>query len=131
MQPNTHLSIDARLCGAPVMLSEGRAHARFVATPDMAADGRGLVHGGFVFGLADYAAMLAVNDPNVVLGAADVQFLAPVEVGQTVDAHAEVTETAGKKRTLAATATVGDREVFRGTFTAFVLPHHVLDKPAR
>jgi acyl-coenzyme A thioesterase PaaI-like protein len=131
MLPNTHLSIDARLCGEPVALSEGRAHARFIATPDMAADGRGLVHGGFVFGLADYAAMLAVNDPNVVLGAAEVQFLAPVEVGQTVDATAEVVEADGKKRRILATATVGEREVFRGTFTAFVLPHHVLDRPAR
>jgi acyl-coenzyme A thioesterase PaaI-like protein len=44
----------------------------------MAADQRGLVHGGFTFGLADYAAMVAVNDPNVVLGAAEVRFLAPV-----------------------------------------------------
>ena len=48
----------------------------------MAADGRGLVHGGFTFGLADFAAMCAVNDPNVVLGAATCKFLAPVQVGR-------------------------------------------------
>jgi acyl-coenzyme A thioesterase PaaI-like protein len=48
----------------------------------MAVDDRGLVHGGFVFGLADHAAMLAVNDPNVVLGAASTRFLKPVRVGE-------------------------------------------------
>ena len=33
-----------------------------------------------MFGAADYAAMLAVNDPNVVLGNAELRFVAPVEV---------------------------------------------------
>ena len=93
----------------------------------MAADDRGLVHGGFVFGLADYAAMLSVNDPNVVLGAAETRFLAPVRVGEVVDADAEITATKGRKRVIAVRARVGEREVFSGTFTAFVLDQHVLD----
>ena len=86
MRPQTHLSIDPRLCGAPVTLSPGQATVQFVATAQMAVDEHGLVHGGFVFGLADHAAMLAVNDPNVVLGAADTRFLAPVRVGDVVTA---------------------------------------------
>lgn len=32
----------------------------------MAADEYRLVHGGFIFGLADYAVMLAINEPTVV-----------------------------------------------------------------
>lgn len=127
VEPNTHLGINPDLCGEPVELDEGRATVRFEATDEMAADERGLVHGGFIFGLADYAAMLAVNDPNVVLGAADARFSAPVQVGQTVTASAEVTETSGKKRVVEASASVGDKEVFRATFTTFVLEKHVLD----
>ena len=92
----------------------------------MPVDDRGLVHGGFVFGLVDYAAMLAVNDPNVVLGSADVRFLAPVEVGQEVLATADVVEEKGKKRTISGSARVQDREVLSGTMTAFVLEQHVL-----
>ena len=61
-------------------------------TNAMAADDIGLVHGGFIFGMADYAAMLAVNDPNVVLGAADVKFLKPVSVQETVVAEARVSK---------------------------------------
>jgi acyl-coenzyme A thioesterase PaaI-like protein len=118
MKPNTHLGIDARLCGAPVSLAEGTATVRFEATPDMAVDDRGLVHGGFVFGLADHAAMLAVNDPLVVLGGAEVRFTAPVAVGQTVDATATVTATKGRRATVAVEARVGDR---------VVLDRHVLD----
>ncbi len=124
--PNTPPAIDRRLCGEPVTLEEGRAVARFVATKEMAADGEGLVHGGFVFGLADHAAMLAVNHPFVVLGSADVRFVAPVRVGDEVIATATRTEQKGKKHVIAVRAAVGDREVLAGTMTAFVLDRHVL-----
>jgi acyl-coenzyme A thioesterase PaaI-like protein len=126
-EPRTHLAIDRRLCGEPVSLAEGTATTRFVTTAEMAADERGLVHGSFVFGLVDYAAMLAVNDPFVVLGSADVRFTAPVRVGDEVIATATRTEQKGKKHVLAVRATVGEREVLTGTLTAFVLERHVLD----
>lgn len=125
--PNTHLGIDQRLCGAPGELGEGTATARLTTTPEMAADDRGLVHGGFVFGVVDYAAMLAVNDPFVVLGAADVRLTGPVRVGDEVVASARRTEQKGKKHLLEVSARVGDTEVMKGTMTAFVLDHHVLD----
>jgi acyl-coenzyme A thioesterase PaaI-like protein len=94
----------------------------------MAADARGLVHGGFVFGVADYAAMLAVNHPNVVLGAAEVRLTAPVQVGQEVIAQAVRVEHRGRRHTLEVTARVGEREVFKGTMTAFALDQHVFDR---
>jgi len=126
--PNTHLGIDHRLCGTPAALEAGRARASLSTTTEMAVDDRGLVHGGFVFGLADHAAMLAVNDPNVVLGSAEVRFLAPVRVGETVTAVARVVEEKGKKRTLEVGASVDDRQVLAGTMVAFVLDGHVLDQ---
>jgi acyl-coenzyme A thioesterase PaaI-like protein len=122
----THLGIDRRLCGDPVSIDADRAAVRFVATPDMAVDDRGLVHGGFVFGLLDHAAMLAVNDPLVVLGAAEVRFVAPVRVGDVVLAEAAVVERKGRKHRIEGRATVEGREVLTGTLTAFVLDAHVL-----
>lgn len=109
-------------------LEEGCAVVRFVATEEMGADDMGLVHGGFVFGLADHAAMLAVNHPNVVLGSAEVRFTAPVKVGEEVVATATRTEAKGKKHILDVKASVGGREVLTGTFTAFVLERHVLSE---
>ena len=124
--PATHLAISSRLVGEPILLDAGRASARLETIAEMAADERGLVHGGFVFGLADYAAMLAVNDPFVVLGSVEMRFVAPVRVGEVVVASAAVVETKGKKRRLEVTARVGERDVLAGTMTAFVLDDHVL-----
>jgi uncharacterized protein (TIGR00369 family) len=126
MEISTHRKIDSRLCGEPVSLTDGCASVQLTTRDEMAADEFGLVHGGFVFGLADYAAMLAVNHPNVVLGSAEVRFVAPVRVGEVVTATATRTELKGKKHTLEAVAKVAEREVFRGVFTAFVLERHVL-----
>lgn len=128
MDVKTHLRIDPALCGHPVTLSPGRAVVRLTTTPVMAADDRGLVHGGFVFGLADYAAMLAVNDPNVVLGAADVRFTAPAVVGDSLEATATVTENAGKKRLVDVVVRRAGETVLTGGFTCFVPPRHVLDR---
>jgi len=128
MPPATHLAIDAGLVGVPLSWGEGRGRARLVTTPAMAADARGLVHGGFVFGLADYAAMLAVDDPLVVLGSADTRFLAPVRVGEVVEAEAERTEVKGRKHAVRVVARVGERVVLEGVFTTFVLDTHVLDR---
>jgi acyl-coenzyme A thioesterase PaaI-like protein len=123
----THQGIDRRLCGEPTSVEPDRATVALTAVAEMAADDRGLVHGGFVFGAADYAAMLAVNHPNVVLGAAEARFLAPVVVGEVVLATAAVVERAGRKHRIEVSAAVGDRVVFSGVLTAFVLDAHVLE----
>ena len=125
-QSRTHLLISPEWVGQVVSLADGRAEARLITRPEMVADERGLVHGGFTFGLADYAAMLAVNDPYVVLGAAEVRFLAPVVIGETLLAIAEIVEGSGKKRQVKCTVST-ERPVFEGTFICFVLPGHVLD----
>ena len=126
-EPNTHPNINRELCGEILSLAEGRAEVELRPTQAMAADARGLVHGGFVFGAADYAAMLAVNDPNVVLGAANVSFLAPVRVGERVHLLAEVRGEKGRKRDVFVAGHVGATRVFDGAFTCFVLERHVFD----
>jgi acyl-coenzyme A thioesterase PaaI-like protein len=126
MEIKTHEKIDRALCGEPVSLAEGKSVVRLDTLDNMAADASGLVHGGFVFGLADYAAMLAVNHPNVVLGGAETKFLMPVKAGESVEARAEITETKGRKRVVQVEAFRGEDKVFEGTFTCFVTDTHVL-----
>jgi uncharacterized protein (TIGR00369 family) len=123
----THLAIDRALCGKPLFVDDGKSQVVFTALPEMAADKSGLVHGGFVFGLGDYAAMLAVNHPNVVLGSADVKFLSPVQVGDTLEAQASVQKVDGKKQLVDVVISQQDKKVFTGRFTCFVLEAHVLD----
>lgn len=128
MNINTHHNISQILCGRPILVETGRSQVELATTPEMEADASGLVHGGFIFGLADYAAMIAVNHPNVVLGAADVKFLKPVRTGETLVAHAKVENIAGKKRIIAVRVNRTDEIVFQGEFTCFTLDRHVLDQ---
>lgn len=127
MDAKTHLAIDAELCGHPEELRAQYCRLRMITTERMAADARGLVHGGFIFGMADYAAMLAVNDPHVVLGAAEARFLKPVRTGERVVAEAQVESVNGKKHMVTATVYRDQEVVYQGTFTCFVLERHVLD----
>ena len=150
MQPRTHLAIDRRLCGEPLDpagTAAGTARVGLTTVHDMAVDAAGLVHGGFVFGLADHAAMLAVNHPNVVLGSAAVRFLRPVAVGERLVAEASVAETAGRRSRVlvevrrAAAGGAGGLEgagdageaagevVLSGELVCFSLDRHVLGPP--
>lgn len=126
MEPDTHPAIDRRLCGEPLELGEGTARVELTALPEMAADERGLVHGGFVFGLADYAAMLAVNHPNVVLAGAEVRFLMPVVVGEQLVAEAWVEETDGRKSRVRVEVFRDGDTVMSGDFRCVTLAGHVL-----
>lgn len=109
-------------------IAENRATVALVTLPEMAADERGLVHGGFVFGLADYAAMLAVNDPNVVLGSAEVRFSKPVRVGERLTARAVVAAAEGRRAQVRVEVLRDGEAVMAGTFVCFTLDRHVLDK---
>jgi acyl-coenzyme A thioesterase PaaI-like protein len=123
----THLAIDRRLCGEPLEIGAGSAIVALTTLPEMAADERGLVHGGFVFGLADYAAMLAVNHPNVVLGGAEVRFLRPVTVGERLVAGASVEEADGRRSRVRVEVRRGEEAVMSGSFLCLTLERHVLE----
>ena len=123
----THLATNASLCGTPVEIAEGRATVELATTDLMVVDTHGLVHGGFIFGLADYAAMLAINHPNVVLGKANTKFLKPTRVGEIVRAYATLSREDGKKKIVEVIVKHDDETIFEGEFICFVPPAHVLD----
>ena len=126
MQLNTHPNINTSLCGKVTTLQENYAEVLLHTTQQMTVDMQGLVHGGFIFGAADYAAMSAVNDPYVVLGASSSKFIVPVKVGDAVMCKATIVHTKGKKAEVEVEAFVNEKLVFEGNFTTFVLPTHVL-----
>lgn len=126
MDIRTHQTIKTELCGKPLEIGEGMSRVGLDLTDAMTVDDSGLVHGGFIFGLADYAAMIAVNHPYVVLGAADVKFLKPASVGTFVVADAKVEEVQGKKWWVAVAVSCNQETLFQGMFTCFVLDKHIL-----
>jgi uncharacterized protein (TIGR00369 family) len=122
----THRQIDQSLSGVPVELSQGKAIVKLKTDERMVADEYGLIHGGFIFSLADYASMLAVNEETVVLAKAEVKFLKPVKLGDEVVATAEVKGIEGKKRFVSVEVKRGDEVVFTGEFLCVVPEKHVL-----
>jgi uncharacterized protein (TIGR00369 family) len=128
-EQKTHIFISKDLVGEVKWIEGGKAsRVELKMNEDMKADSRGLVHGGFTFGLADYAAMVAVNEPWVVLLSSTVKFLKPVTVGDPLTAEARITHTEGKKRKIWCEVFNQDREkVFEGEFLCYVPNKHVLD----
>ena len=126
----THQLASEKLIGSVVSIGTDSATVKLTITEEMIVDSYHLSHGSFVFGLADYAAMLAVNEPTVVLGKATSKFLKPVVLHDEVTAVATITDNSnGKKVTVSVGVENQNKEqVFEGEFVCFVLEKHILAK---
>ncbi len=124
----THNLTSKRLVGDPIKIEDGYAEVKLKTVDEMKVDEHGLVHGGFTFGLADYAAMLAVNEPTVVLGKAEVKFTKPVKIGDELLAKAKVVEDLGRKKVVhVEVLNQKNEKVLEGKFYCYVLEKHVLE----
>ncbi len=125
----THRNVSKKYVGEVVELGNDRAVAELDISEEMVVDEKGLVHGGFIFGLADYAAMMAVNENTVVLSNAESEFIEPVKIGERLRAEAEVREKGGSKFIVDCRAWKKSSKevVFRGSFECSVPNKHVLD----
>lgn len=123
---NTHERINTVYSGEIVKMEAGYAKVMLETIEGMRADDLGLVHGGFIFSAADFAAMAAVNEPNVVLASCNCLFLAPVRVGDTVTFEATEHQKEGRKRNVTVRGFVHEIKVFEGEFKTVVTERHVL-----
>lgn len=122
----THIRINSNFSGELAKISPGYAKVVLDTIEIMRADDIGMVHGGFIFSAADYAAMAAVNEANVVLASSSCLFLAPVRVGDQVSFVAEEHQKEGRKRTVNVKGYVYDIKVFEGEFKTIITDRHVL-----
>ena len=127
MELNTHLELDNSLNGKVIELKSAYSKVELTTTPQMVADKQGLIHGGFIFCAADFAAMAAVNDPYVVLAKSETKFTAPVKLNDIVILEAIIKEQNGIKSTVEVIASVEDKTVFKGVFYTATLEKHVLE----
>ena len=124
----THQHVRPDLCGVVRSRHGDVAEVHLHLTEDMRADGTGLVHGGFIFGAADFAAMACVDEPTVVLASAEVSFAKPARVGEMLVFQARITSSAGRRRHVEVDAFCRDAKVFSGSFACVVPSQHVLNK---
>src|SRR5215211_964450 len=100
-----------------VAAGSGRATARMRVTRDM-INGHGIVHGGYVFLLADTAFACACNYPGAVTVAAsaDIAFINPARQGDMLVAEAAERHRYGRSGVYDVTVSCDDRVIaeFRG-----------------
>lgn len=125
----THKKTSERFVGKPQIVEKGKSVVELKTDEEMIVDDKNLIHGGFIFGLADYAAMLAVNKETVVLGSSESKFLKPVQLGETLKATAEVKNNENHKYIVECIVKnkEKDQKVFEGIFSCQKLKKHVLD----
>jgi acyl-CoA thioesterase len=122
----THYSINQALVGTLDEMEEGFARVLFTATEDMVVDKRGMIHSGFIFGSANYAAMAAVNVSTAILAVSKANFLAPLSVNDEAIFEATALQKDTRKRTIMVVGYINNIKFFDGEFTVVVLEHHPL-----
>ncbi|MBN2963738.1 PaaI family thioesterase [Sulfurospirillum sp. T05] len=122
---NTHQRIKNILCGTIMSLDKGYARVNLLTTNEMIVDELGLIHSGFVFSAADYAAVAAVNEENIVVIGAKTSFLAPAKVGDLLEFEAKAKFEDSRKREITVTGKINDIKIFEGIFHAVVLEKHI------
>jgi len=126
-QITTHKLLSKKHTGKVLELNEGYARIKFIPERFMIADEQNLIHGGFIFSTADYAAMIAVNEPHVILSSARVNFIAPVELNDEIIFEAIVKHKESKKKMVKVIGRSRDIKVFEGEFATIILDKHVLE----
>jgi acyl-coenzyme A thioesterase PaaI-like protein len=132
MNIKTHKKINQKISGIPLGVEKGESIVKLKTTEEMITDEQGLIHGGFIYSTADYAAMLAVNHPNVVLGKSSFKFIKPMTLNETLFAKAKVIESeAGKKivKVQVKREEEGSNDIIaEGEFICFIPKKHVLEE---
>lgn len=130
MKQNTHQKTSRKLIGDVLSIQDDKAIVQLNILEEMLVDEYGLSHGGFTFGLADYAAMVAVNHPNVVLGKAEVKFIKPTVKGDVLTAEATIIDKTDSTKSIVSVTVLNQHQtlVFEGEFVCFSLDKHILEK---
>lgn len=104
------------LCGSIIKMSEEEVLVKFTPSEQMIGDQNNLIHSGFIFNAANYAAMCLVNQAHSLTIGAEVQFLAPIELEQEMLFLATIKYTNDRKYKVLVKGTLLDIKIFEGVF---------------
>lgn len=121
----THEKLKSNLCGMIMELEKGYSKTSLQTTKEMALDELGLIHSGFIFSAADYAAAVAVNEPNVVIIGSRSKYLAPAKLNDIIIFEAKAKFEESRKREIKVTGSINEIKVYEGIFQAVVLEQHI------
>lgn len=127
----THVKIKRSLCGTIIDMDQGYSKVTLQTTNEMIVDEYGLIHSGFIFSAADYAAAVAVNEENLVIIGAKTKFLAPAKLNDLIEFEAHAKFEDSRKREIKVNGYINDIRVFEGVFQAIILENHILKTKIR
>lgn len=122
---NISATINSTLCGGIVDMKPNYAKTTLMTSNEMVFDDEKLVHGGFIFGAAEWAAHVAINTPHSVTIGAKVNLYAPAKVGDMVEFEAHAYYEESKKREVKVIGTIKEIKIFEGTYQIVVLEEHI------
>ena len=122
----THVKVKSTLVGNLTELNKNTSKVVLQTTNEMSVDEFGLIHSGFIFGSAEYAAVAAVNEANVVIIGCRSKFYAPAKVGDLITFDAKGRFEEARKREIKVIGMINEIKVFEGIFQAIILERHIL-----
>lgn len=125
-QLKAYTLINQNLVGSLKEVEQNRAIVSLTCTEDMVVDQKGLIHSGFLFSSANYAAIVAVNHPNALLAVSKANFLAPAVLNNVIEFRANALQTEAKKRIVEVTGFLGNEKIFEAEFAIVVMDKHIL-----
>lgn len=123
----THTLLNDKFSGKVDKLKEGFAEIHLDIISEMFADEQGLIHNGFMFSAASFAATSAINEKYGFVIGAVVNFLSPVRQDDRVIFKAKSRQKLGRKRVVDVIGRVGDIKVFVGEFSIIIMDKHILN----
>lgn len=109
-------SMPSSIVGELVELYRDKAIVRFRPNERMIMDESKMIHAGFVFNAASFAAMATINKKYSVLIASDVKFLAPIELGHEITFKAQAIQSDTKKCEVKVEGFLLDIKIFDSLF---------------
>ena len=127
----THAKIKNSLVGNLTDLKKGFSKVILQTTQEMTVDDFGLIHNGFIFGSAEYAAVASINEENVVVIGCRSKFFAPAKLGDIIEFEAKGRFEEARKREIKVVGKINEIKVFEGIFQAILLENHILKTTIR
>ena len=126
LRVRTHVELDPNLVGRVDHLNEDESHTTLNTTKAMHADEERLVHSGFIGSSAEYAALIAVNEPNAMIYSVSSQYFSCARVGEDVTFKATVQHTEGHKRNVTVIGSIESIKVYRANIIVIIPEYHPL-----
>ncbi len=127
MEQKVRLHASRQWVGEPLLIKDGYSEVELFVFSEMAVDERGMVNNGFIFGLGEYAAVLAINMDFVFVERAEIEFLKPVRIGERLEAVARKVDEDNGLITVNVVVSDSSEEIMRGNYFCRLHEEHLLD----